>query len=154
MWPGSFLRRIAVFMEKTTVLTLNKDYKRLYYRGRSAVDPALVTYAMKNRLNSENRMGITVTKKIGKAVCRNRCKRVIRAAYRLLEPQLPSGWDFIFVARGKTADIKSTDLMPIMKKQIEYLTTTAQDKPAPKKSSAPKKGGKKPDKAKQNADKQ
>ena len=57
-------------MEKTTVLTLNKDYKRLYYRGRSAVDPALVTYAMKNRLNSENRMGITVTKKIGKAVCR------------------------------------------------------------------------------------
>jgi ribonuclease P protein component len=109
---------------------------------------------MKNRLNSENRMGITVTKKIGKAVCRNRCKRVIRAAYRLLEPQLPSGWDFIFVARGKTADIKSTDLMPIMKKQIEYLTTTAQDKPAPKKSSAAKKGGKKPDKAKQNADKQ
>ena len=132
-------------MEKTTVLTLNKDYKRLYYRGRSAVDPALVTYALRNRLNSENRMGITVTKKIGKAVCRNRCKRVIRAAYRLLEPQLPSGWDFIFVARGKTADIKSTDLMPIMKKQIETLTTAAQDKPNPKK---------KTDKAKKSAAKQ
>ncbi len=132
-------------MEKTTVLTLNKDYKRLYYRGRSVVDPALVTYAMKNRLNSENRMGITVTKKIGKAVCRNRCKRVIRAAYRLLEPQLPSGWDFIFVARGKTADIKSTDLMPIMKKQIETLTSAAQDKPNPKK---------KTDKAKKSAAKQ
>ena len=130
-------------MEKTTVLTLNKDYKRLYYRGRSAVDPALVTYAMKNRLNSENRMGITVTKKIGKAVCRNRCKRVIRAAYRLLEPQLPSGWDFIFVARGKTATIKSTDLMIVMKKQIEHLTQNYQDKPAPKKKQKTEKKAKK-----------
>ena len=125
-------------MKKTTVLTLNKDYKRLYYRGKSAVDPALVTYAMKNRTPGENRMGITVTKKIGKAVCRNRCKRVIRAAYRLLEPQLPDGWDFIFVARSKTATIKSTELMVVMKKQIETLTQNHQDKPSPKKKTKKK----------------
>lgn len=123
-------------MQKTTVLTLNKDYKRLYYRGKSAVDAALVTYALKNRTPEQNRMGITVTKKIGKAVCRNRCKRVIRAAYRELEPQLPSGWDFIFVARGKTATIKSTELTPIMKKQIESLTKKQKD--TPKKPKAPK----------------
>ena len=86
-------------MQKTIVLTLNKDYRRLYYKGKSAVDPALVTYALRNRIPGQNRIGITVTKKIGKAVIRNRCKRVIRAAYRLLEPQLPEGWDFIFVAR-------------------------------------------------------
>ena len=109
-------------MQKTTVLHLNKDFRRLYYRGKSCVDPLLVTYAMKNRTPGENRMGITVTKKIGKAVCRNRCKRVIRAAYQLLEPQLPSGWDFIFVARGRTAQVKSTDLVPVMKKQVETLT--------------------------------
>ncbi len=130
-------------MKKTTVLTLNKDYKRLYYRGKSAVDSALVTYAMKNRTPGENRMGITVTKKIGKAVCRNRCKRVIRAAYRLLEPQLPDGWDFIFVARSKTATIKSTDLMVVMKKQIDNLTQNHQDKPSPKKK--PKKKAAKPE---------
>ncbi len=130
-------------MKKTTVLTLNKDYKRLYYRGKSVVDPALVTYAMKNRTPGANRMGITVTKKIGKAVCRNRCKRVIRAAYRLLEPQLPDGWDFIFVARGKTANIKSTDLMIVMKKQIESLTQNDQDKPAPKKKQKTEKKAKK-----------
>ena len=124
-------------MQKTTILTLNKDYKRLYYRGKSAVDPAPVTYALKNRLPGRNRMGITVTKKIGKAVCRNRCKRVIRAAYRALEPQLPDGWDFIFVARGKTAVIKSTDLMPVMQKQIESLTQQAQI-PSPKKPKASK----------------
>lgn len=132
-------------MKKTTVLTLNKDYKRLYYRGKSVVDPALVTYAMKNRMPGENRMGITVTKKIGKAVCRNRCKRVIRAAYRLLEPQLPDGWDFIFVARGKTATIKSTDLMIVMKKQIETITQNYQDKPAPKKKQKTEKKAKKPE---------
>lgn len=120
-------------MQKTIVLTLNKDYRRLYYKGKSAVDPALVTYALRNRIPGQNRIGITVTKKIGKAVIRNRCKRVIRAAYRLLEPQLPEGWDFIFVARGKTANIKSTDLIPVMKKQIESLTKKNQDAASPKK---------------------
>lgn len=117
-------------MQKTTVLNLNKDFRRLYHKGKSCVDPVLVTYAMKNRTPGENRVGITVTKKIGTAVCRNRCKRVIRAAYRLLEPELPSGWDFIFVARGKTALIKSTELMPVMKKQVETLT---QNQSSPKK---------------------
>jgi len=120
-------------MRKTTVLKLNKDFKRLYYRGKSAVDPALVTYAMRNRQPEENRVGITVTKKIGKAVCRNRCKRIIRAAYRELESQIPAGWDFIFVARGKTAIMKSTQLLPIMKKQIENLTSKS-DTPDKKKN--------------------
>lgn len=123
-------------MQKTTVLILNKDFQRLYYRGRSAVDPALVTYALRNRTADQNRMGITVTKKIGTAVSRNRCKRIIRAAYRSLEATVPGGWDFIFVARGKTTSIKSTDLLPVMKKQIESLT--AKDAPQPSASSRTK----------------
>ncbi len=86
------------------------------------MDPLLVTYAMKNRTPAANRMGITATKTIGKAVCRNRCKRVIRAAYYELESQIPSGWDFVFVARKKTTLIQSTDLVPVMKKQVEILT--------------------------------
>lgn len=125
-------------MRKTTVLKLNKDFKRLYYRGKSMVDPALVTYAMRNRQPGENRVGITVTKKIGKAVCRNRCKRIIRAAYRELESQIPDGWDFIFVARGKTATMKSTELAPIMKKQIENLTSKS-DMPKKKPAKKPAK---------------
>ncbi len=50
-------------------------------------------------------MGITVSKKIGNAVCRNRAKRVLREAYRLNEPQLCTGVDFVFVARSKTVDV-------------------------------------------------
>lgn len=125
-------------MQKTTVLTLNKDYKRLYFRGKSVVDSALVTYAIKNRTPEENHIGITVSKKIGKAVCRNRCKRIIRAAYREIETEIPSGWDFVFVARGKTASVKSTELAEVMRKQIKNLTTKTSNNQQKKKSSEQK----------------
>ena len=69
-------------MNKKTTLKLNRDFRRLYYKGSSAVHPLIVTYASKNRLGY-NRIGITVTKKIGKAVCRNRCKRTIRERQRM-----------------------------------------------------------------------
>lgn len=124
-------------MQKTNTLKLNKEFKRLYYRGKSSVHPLVVTYAIRNRLG-QNRIGITVTKKIGKAVCRNRCKRIIREAYRQIEQGLPQGWDFVFVARGRTKDAKSTALSPILKKQIENLTSQTMQKKQPGKSAAPK----------------
>ena len=98
-------------MNKKTTLKLNRDFRRLYYKGSSAVHPLIVTYASKNRLGY-NRIGITVTKKIGKAVCRNRCKRIIRAAFAQVNTQIEQGWDFVFVARMKTPQAKSTELEP------------------------------------------
>ena len=77
-------------MNKKTTLKLNRDFRRLYYKGSSAVHPLIVTYASKNRLG-HNRIGITVTKKIGKAVCRNRCKRIIRAAFAQVNTQIEQG---------------------------------------------------------------
>ena len=109
-------------MNKKTTLKLNKDFKRLYFKGKSAVHPLIVTYASKNRLG-RNRIGITVTKKIGKAVCRNRCKRIIRAAFEEVNPSIGQGWDFVFVARMKTPTAKSTDLVPVLKKQLSNLTS-------------------------------
>ena len=108
-------------MNKKTTLKLNRDFRRLYYKGSSAVHPLIVTYASKNRLGY-NRIGITVTKKIGKAVCRNRCKRIIRAAFAQVNTQIEQGWDFVFVARMKTPQAKSTELEPVLKKQIQSLT--------------------------------
>ena len=102
-------------MNKKTTLKLNRDFRRLYYKGSSAVHPLIVTYASKNRLGY-NRIGITVTKKIGKAVCRNRCKRIIRAAFAQVNTQIEQGWDFVFVARMKTPQAKSTELEPVLKK--------------------------------------
>jgi len=88
-------------MISTTTINENRDFKRLYGRGKSMVHPVLVTYALKNRLGY-NRIGITATKKVGKACKRNRARRLIREAYRQLESEAPKGWDLVFVARTRT----------------------------------------------------
>jgi ribonuclease P protein component len=101
-------------MIRTVTLTQNRDFLRLYKRGRSKVDRALVMYYSKNKLGV-NRIGITTSKKIGTAVRRNRARRVIREAYRQLEPMTKTGYDFVFVARGRTAALKSGEVYLIMK---------------------------------------
>ena len=73
-------------MKNTVSLCLNYRCRQLYSRGKSQVAPRLVVYAGKNRCkNGENRLGITVSTKIGKAHVRNRVRRKIREAYRLSE---------------------------------------------------------------------
>ena len=95
----------------------NRDFSRLYRRGKSCVGPVLVTYVLKNK--SDNlRFGITTGKKIGKAVRRTRSRRVIREAYYELYPDIKKGYDFVFVARGKTPYVKSTVVCKEMKRQL------------------------------------
>ena len=87
-------------MKKTEAIKLNKDFKKLYYRGKSSVKSNVVVYISKNRMNS-NRLGITCGKSIGKAVRRNRVKRLLKEGYRLLEDRLLSGYDIVLVARTR-----------------------------------------------------
>lgn len=103
-------------MATSVKLNQNRDFVRLYRRGKSQVHPLLVTYCQKNR-QGVRRWGITATKKVGGAVQRNRAKRVIREAYRQLEPQMAPGWDLVFVARTRTADPRTK--MPQVKKAME-----------------------------------
>lgn len=104
-------------MTKFAVINTNKDFRTLYYRGKSQVHPVLVTYVRKNRLGYP-RAGITTGKKIGGAVQRNRCRRVIREAYRLLLPQISGGWDLVFVARARTLKCISTAVRAVMEEQL------------------------------------
>ncbi len=97
----------------------NKDFRTLYYRGRSEVHPALVTYVRKNKCG-EPRVGITTGKKLGKAVARSRCRRVIRAAFFPLQGKV-GGWDIVFVARTRLLTMKSTQLAPVMESQLRRL---------------------------------
>ena len=60
-------------------------------------------YARKNRMQA-NRVGITVSKKLGKAHIRNRIRRRIREVYRLNEDKFQPGWDIVVVARSKALD--------------------------------------------------
>ena len=97
---------------------LNKDFRRLYGRGKSQVSPYLVTYSLKNR-NGEINVGITVGKKLGNAVCRNRARRLIVAALRENLAHITPGYDFVFVARAKTKYVKSTQLALLMLSQLQ-----------------------------------
>ena len=101
-----------------TTLKENKDFRRLYHRGKSYVSPVLVTYVMKNR-KAGLRIGFTTSKKIGIAVQRNRSRRIMREAFRLIAPELKTGYDFVFVARGKTPFVKCEAVKRAMTKQLK-----------------------------------
>ena len=105
---------------KETVLRQNTQFRTLYYRGASRVDPLLIVFARKNRL-PYTRSGITTGKKVGKAVARSRCRRVIRAAYRALASNVTAGYDLVFVARAKTATVKSQAVTKAMEKLLVEL---------------------------------
>ena len=105
---------------KITSITSNRDFQRIYRRGRSCVSPGLVTYAVKNK-NNNLRIGITTSKKVGKAVSRNRSRRVIRAAFTHLHPDTAQPYDVIFVARTKTSYLKSYEVERYMREHLTNL---------------------------------
>ena len=99
-------------------LNQNRDFRRLY-RKKAAVGSLLVTYVARNRFGV-NRVGITTSKKIGKAHDRNRARRVIREAFRLFEPTLPNnqGWDIVFVARARTCTCRMQEVYALMNRHL------------------------------------
>ena len=124
-------------MRFTRPLTENRDFKRLYNKAGSVVSPYLVVYIKKNspavlrpssgmcrkmrkvknsvrETHPINRLGITVSKKIGNAVQRNRARRVLKEAYRSIEGLLIPGYDIVIVARTRVLSKKSTDLSKIL----------------------------------------
>lgn len=109
--------RKRITMSDIVTINENRDFRRAYARGKSFVDPILVTYVIKNR-NKAVRCGITTSKKTGNAVQRNRSRRIIREAFRLLSPELSGSWDLVFVARAKTPRVKSTDIARVMQVQL------------------------------------
>ena len=86
-------------MKFSSSLKLNHIFQRLYHT-KGAADGNLVLYARKNRTEC-NRVGITVSKKLGKAHIRNRTRRRIREVYRLNEDRFKPGWDIVVVARTR-----------------------------------------------------
>ena len=106
-------------MPKVQKLKQNSDFRRSYGRGKSFSEPALVTYVLKNNRAGVCRYGITTGKKIGNAVTRNRCRRVISAAFNEISSEVSGGWDIVFVARYRTSRVKSTEIKEIMIRQLK-----------------------------------
>lgn len=86
-------------MKFSSSLKLNHIFQRLY-RTSGQANGYLVLYARRNRTGT-NRVGITVSKKLGKAHIRNRVRRRLREVYRLNETSFRPGWDIVVVARTK-----------------------------------------------------
>ena len=95
-------------MKFSSALKLNHIFRRLYSTsGQNS--PFLVLYTKKNRLN-QNRVGITVSKKLGGAVVRNRVRRRLREVYRLNENRFLPGYDIVVVARSRAVDASFEEL--------------------------------------------
>jgi len=86
-------------MKFSKSLKLNHIFRRLYGSSGHA-NSYLVLYARKNR-SATNRVGVTVSKKLGGAVVRNRVRRRLREVYRLNESRFAPGWDIVVVARSR-----------------------------------------------------
>ena len=91
-------------MRFTYSLKSNQDFRKVYKNGKSRANKYLVMYILKNDVKSEdgvsvNRLGISVSKKVGNSVIRHRVKRLIKESYRLNEEMFNSGLDIVVIAR-------------------------------------------------------
>lgn len=85
-------------MEFSESLKKNKDFQHVYKNGRSAANRYLVLYKEENQ-TERNRLGISVSKKVGNSVVRHHLTRLIRESYRLHETEFRRGYDLIVIAR-------------------------------------------------------
>ena len=97
-------------MKFTDSLRSRDDFRNIYKKGRSLADPLLVLYKIPNGLTI-NRLGISVSRKVGNSVVRHRITRLIREIYRLNEEKLKTGYDLCFIARSgaKGQDYKNME---------------------------------------------
>jgi len=97
------------------------DFDRTYRRGRSKASTALVLYSRKNG-RTEKRIGFSVSKKIGKAVVRNRIKRRLRHIALEQEALFPMGHDYIFIVRAASLTMTHDQLAKDMARLIRGLS--------------------------------
>lgn len=77
----------------------NKDFQVVYKNGKSHANKYLVMYIYNNE-SCDNRLGISVSKKVGNSVVRHRITRLIRESYRQQEDLFQKGWDIVVIARA------------------------------------------------------
>ena len=93
----------------TESLRKNAQFQTVYSNGKSYGNKLFVMYALKNGTEG-NRIGISVSKKVGNSVIRHRVKRLVRENYRLHEKMFNSGLDIVVIARSGAADLGFHDV--------------------------------------------
>lgn len=90
-------------MEFSESLKKNKEFQNVYRKGNSNANKYLVMYILENHMD-KNRIGISVSKKVGNSIVRHRLTRLIRESYRLQEDKFPCGLDIVIIARTGAKD--------------------------------------------------
>lgn len=91
-------------------LKKNNEFRMVYRRGKSLANNLLVLYTYNNRNNKNsddkiyNKIGVSVSKKVGNSVVRSRTKRLVMESYRLNESSIKRGFDFVFIIRNNMKD--------------------------------------------------
>lgn len=91
-------------MQFSESLKKNRDFQNVYCNGLSYANRFLVMYVLENHLG-KNRIGISVSKKVGNSVIRHRVTRLIRESYRLQEALFQNGLDIVVIARVSAKNI-------------------------------------------------
>lgn len=96
-------------------LKKNYEFKKVYNHGKSFADSYLVMFILKNNLGI-NKVGFSVSKKVGKSVIRNRVKRRLKENYRLSHSKLKIGYNIIFLSRVRANEADYNTLSNSMNK--------------------------------------
>lgn len=112
-------------MKYAESLKKNYEFRIVYRKGKSLANKYLVVYKYRNN-KAHNRVGISVSKKVGNSVVRSRVTRLIRESYRLNEEQIAkSGWDLVIIARstanGASYEEISNALINLLKQHNIYI---------------------------------
>ena len=99
-------------------LKKNAEFRAVYRRGKSFSNNLLVLYVYRNK-KSINRLGISVSKKVGKSVIRNRIKRLIKENFRLNIEDIKVGYDLVFIARNLSKGKNYVEIENSMKNLIK-----------------------------------
>ena len=113
-------------MKAAVTVKENHVFRRIYRKGQSSVQPAVVVYCQKNR-QGKTRLGVTVSTKLGKAVVRNRVRRRIREIYRLNKAKMLPGYDLIVVARVRAVETDYQKLDRTYLRLLEQLDLLRED---------------------------
>ncbi len=96
-------------MKYSESLKKNRDFQKVYRQGKSYANKYLVMYLIENQTD-RNRLGISVSKKVGNSVVRHRMTRLIRESYRLHEEEFHTGYDMVVVVRVNAKEKNYKDM--------------------------------------------
>jgi ribonuclease P protein component len=106
-------------------LSHSAEFERVYRHGRSSANRHLVLYSFPNSTAERPRLGLSVSRKVGGAVERNRVKRLLREAFRGVEDELNLGQDVVVVARPPVSELAEREGLAGVDASLGELLTRA-----------------------------